>query len=100
MEKSMEENTHLQWSASESSSDEETEFDKIMKEKKEKLDAEQIKDFSFEYMLHLGSHCAQQMNKNIKSNLKNKKVFITLHPWEPVMVTVGEDKNLLLWDIE
>ena len=40
------------------------------------------------------------MNKNIKSNLKNKKVFMTLHPREPVMVTVGEDKNLLLWDIE
>lgn len=72
----------------------------MMKEKKEKLDQEEVKDFSFEYVLHLGSHCAQQMNKNIKTNLKNKKIFITLHPREPVMVTVGEDKNLLLWDIE
>jgi WD40 repeat protein len=35
-----------------------------------------------------------------KSNQKNKKIFMTIHPREPIMITVGEDKNLCLWDIE
>lgn len=85
---------------SESSSEDEDEFDVIMKDKKEKLNHEVIKDFRFEYTMHLSSHCAQLMNKSIQSNLKNKKLFITLHPLEPVMVSVGEDKSLILWDIE
>lgn len=35
-----------------------------------------------------------------KSNQKNKKLYITIHPREPIMISVGEDKNLCLWDIE
>ena len=40
------------------------------------------------------------MNNNNKSDLKNKKVFIAIHPKEPIMISVGEDKTIYLWDIE
>ncbi len=43
---------------SESSSEDDDEFDVIMKDKKEKLKHEMIKDFRFEYTMHLSSHCA------------------------------------------
>ena len=76
------------------------EYDRQMERKKELLENRKIVNFNFEYYLEQRYHVSQLKNEIVKSNLNNKKLFITLHPVELIMITVGEDKNMILWDIE
>jgi len=71
-----------------------------MERKKKLLENRKIVNFNFECYLEQRYHVNQLKNEIVKSNLNNKKLFITLHPVELIMISVGEDKTMILWDIE
>jgi WD40 repeat protein len=47
------------------------------------------------YNLFLRNHCSQSIN-----NQSQKRVFFALHPRFDILLSLGEDQNLFLWDTE
>ena len=79
------------------SSEEETDKMALLQKKKKNL-SDKIKSFSFTYCIYVRSHSAQI--QSIRNSNHNRKLFFSLHSALPIMASVGEDYNLMLWDIE
>ncbi|CAD8183513.1 unnamed protein product [Paramecium pentaurelia] len=54
----------------------------------------------FNYSIYMRSHQSQIFDSKQQIDFFNKKMFITLHPTQPIMVSMGEDQKLILWDTE
>ena len=67
---------------------------------KKKNITDKINSFKFSYNLYLRSHCSQILNSQNQKNYSNKKIHIALHPFFPIMVSVGEDNILYIWDTD
>ena len=68
--------------------------------KKKKNITDKINSIKFSYNLYLRSHCSQILNTQNQKNYTNKKIHIALHPFFPIMVSVGEDNVLYIWDTD
>ena len=66
----------------------------------EKKISMRLDGLSYNCSLYFRSHCAQVFNTTSQTNFFNKKVYFDLHPFYPIMVSIGEDQALTLWDIE
>ena len=67
---------------------------------KKKNITDKINSFKFSYNLYLRNHCSQIVNSQNQKNYTNKKIHIALHPFFPIMVSVGEDNVLYIWDTD
>lgn len=53
-----------------------------------------------EGVVRFRSHASQFMNSSRKLNInRSKKIHVTVHPTQDVMVSIGDDCNLIFWEI-
>ncbi|EGR31153.1 hypothetical protein IMG5_116830 [Ichthyophthirius multifiliis] len=81
--------------ASSNSSNEEEDTNKIISQKKGE-NYGQTENFRFNYDIYLRFHSSQKFS--LKQS--NKKISISIHPSEKLMLSVGEDQQLSMFDCE